>query len=538
MADKVRVTVKEKILIHLLGFSKYRDEFEVPVKVTQEGMAKVIGVRRSHIASALKDLKTSELVYDNKTRIEGQERRKNAYFLTPQGEIEAHRIKESVNGKTIQVKDEEGNLKELKISELPEILERKMSFIDILSCISQDGEFKEKEEEKKEPENAVICPFCNNTNFNFELKEIPSEDGTINISIPCMFCGGEFLATKKMEIGEDDTVNYEPVPFIQKAQPLPPPLPTGNPFLVILGLFFMMGSFILALLVGLSAVPDELCLIAPVGFIASLVVLYIGLKDVKHLEFMSRRLLFVMSTVFMSFIVLFISLSLGAEYDYEEVAIMATVVLPAFFVLAFAKPLSPNLRSELSLSLGVFFVQFGVFISVYYELFSQSVWYSPFWVIAGSVLLFTSYEVHRLDRILVIRSVCVGIGSFMAIFCLVVLGSWYSELGFFKIVSIVLWLIFTLFLISLRFVSISVFERALSALRTSLFAGLGLLFVLVGVILALKGRLMQSGVEFFIGLPIMWYGLNNVKTMAFSQIGLIIYVLVAEVILVLSFVLT
>jgi hypothetical protein len=62
MADKVRVTVKEKILIHLFGFSKYRDDFEVPQKVTQDGMAKVIGVRRSHIASALKDLKALEFV--------------------------------------------------------------------------------------------------------------------------------------------------------------------------------------------------------------------------------------------------------------------------------------------------------------------------------------------------------------------------------------------------------------------------------------------------------------------------------------------
>jgi DNA-binding PadR family transcriptional regulator len=538
MSDKVRVTVKEKILIHLLGFSKYKDEFEVPQKVTQDGMAKVIGVRRSHIASALKDLKASELLEDTKTRIQGQERRKNAYFLTPSGEIEAHRIKESVHEKSIWVKDEEGNPKEINILEFQKTHDKKMNLIEILSCINSQGEFKEKEEEKKEPENAVNCPFCHNTNFNFEMKEVPSVDGTINVSIPCTFCGGEFLAAKRMEIEEGEVVNYEPVPFIQEAQPPPPPLPTGNPFLVILGLFFMMASFILALLVGLSQIPGDLCLIAPLGFIISLGVLYVGLKDVKHLDFISRRLLFVLGTFFMTFIAVFVCLSLGAQYDLEEVGIMATVVLPAFFVLAFAKPLSPKMRSEISLSLGVFLLLLGVVISVYYELFSQSVWYSPYWVIAGSVLLFTSYEVHRLDRILVIRSGCVGVGSFMAIFCLVVLNAWYSELGIFKVAGIILWLVFMLFLIYLRFVGISTFETILTALKTSLLAGVGLLFVLVGIILGINGRLMQAGVEFFIGVPIMWYGLNNVRDLAFSQIAIILYVLAAEITLVLSLVLT
>jgi DNA-directed RNA polymerase subunit M/transcription elongation factor TFIIS len=537
MADKVRVTVKEKILIHLLSFSKFKDEFEVPQKVTQDGMAKVVGVRRSHIASALKDLKTSELVEEKKTRIEGSERRKNAYFLTHLGEIEGRRIKEAISEKIIQITDEEGNLKEIAISEVPKVLEKKMSLLEILSCVSPKGIFQEKEEEKKEPENAVICPFCNNVNFNFDLNQVQMADGATGILIACMSCGLEFLASEKKEEKEEIAVNFEPIPIPQEV-PRRFHLPTGNPLLVTLGLFFMMGSFVLALLVGLSQVPDEFCLMAPAGFIISLVVLYVGLANVRHLEAVSRRILFVIGVIFIIFISIFVSLILGAEFELQDVGIIATVVLPAFFVFAFGKPISSKIRSELSLSLGVFFVLFGIFLSVFSDLFSYSFWYSPFWVIAGSILLFTSYEVHKLSRILVIRSVCLGVGAFAAIFCLVGLNSWYSDLGLYKIVSILLWFVFSLFLVALRFVSITSFEHTLTALRASLFSGIGLLFALVGIILALNERFMEAGVEFFLGIPIIWYGLLDGRNLTPLQLAVIIYILAIEVFSVLSFVLT
>jgi hypothetical protein len=294
----------------------------------------------------------------------------------------------------------------------------------------------------------------------------------------------------------------------------------------------MMASFVLALFVGLSQVPDELCLLAPGGFIVSLILLYLGLAKVKHLEALSRRILFVIGTVFIIFIAIFVSLTLGAEFELQDVGIIASVVLPAFL------PISSKIRSELALSLGVFLVLFGVFLSVFYDLFSYSFWYSPFWVIAGSILLFTSYEVHKLSKILVIRSVCVGGGAFLAIFCLVALSSWYSDLNIFKILSMLLWFAFSIFLVAIRFVSITSFESILTALRASLFSGIGILFGLVGIILGMNGRYMEAGVEFFLGLPIIYYGFYDCKKLSPLQLIVIIYILVIEVFSVLSFVLT
>jgi DNA-binding MarR family transcriptional regulator len=536
MADKVRVTVKEKILIHLFGFSKFRDDFEVPQKVTQDGMAKVIGVRRSHIASALKDLKTSEFVEERKARVEGNDRRKNAYFLTPQGEIESLKIKEAVLEKQVLVTLEDGTSKEVKISEIGEHIEKKMGLMEILSCISPQGEFKEKEEEKVEPEKTVICPFCAHTNFNFEMNEVQISESEKGVLVACLFCGMEFLAKDKMDPEDPGTFLALPPPPMQVPQMLTPQ--TGKPFLVVLGLFFMMGSFILALLVGLSEIPSEFCLMAPLGFILSLIVIYVGLKDVKHLEAMTRRVLILTGTIFVSFVALFVALILGAEFDLERAGTLALVVFPAFGVFAFGKPLSSNLRSELSLSLGVFLALFGVFLSGFSDLLQWSIWYSPFWVIAGSTLIFVSYEVHKLDNLLITRSICVGAGAFCAIFCMVLLNTWRADLGTYRVIGILLWFIFCVFLILLRFVPLDVFKEMLYALKTSLLAGIGLLFMLVAVVLGIKGRLMEAGVEFFLGIPIIWYGFQDSRRFGYAKIGLILYVMASEIIAVLAFILT
>jgi hypothetical protein len=222
----------------------------------------------------------------------------------------------------------------------------------------------------------------------------------------------------------------------------------------------------------------------------------------------------------------------------ERAGTLALVVFPAFFVFAFGKPLSSNLRSELSLSLGVFLILFGVFLSVFSDLFQWSMWFSPFWVIAGSVLIYVSYEIHRLDKLLITRSICVGAGAFCAIFCIMVLNAWEADLGMFRIIGILLWFIFCAFLVLLRFLPTDVFKEMLYALKTSLLAGIGVLFMLIAIILGIRGRFMEAGVEFFLGIPIIWYGFQDTRRFGYAKIGLILYVMASEVIAVLAFLLT
>lgn len=544
MAVKIHVTVKEKILIHLISYSKFRDEGEAPVQISQDGMAKAVGVRRSHIASALKDLKENELVEEKKARVIGEKRRKNAYFLTHEGKTEALRLKEVFLGKKILLQEEDGTLKEIKISELKDHIEEKLNLLEILNCLDDKGIFDVTRKEQplqEELERTMICPFCGQENKNFELSQVQLSSGATGLSVSCFFCGREFLAAEISLADQEEARGYAPtfLPSDEAPSEYPiPPFVAAKPFAVSLGLFFMLASFLLALMVGFDYISAGFFILIPVGFILSLALLYFGLMNVRHLDAITRRIMIVIGAIFVGFIALFVGLMLDAEYEVEQAWIMASVVIPAFGVFIFGKPLAKSLRSELSLSLGVFLVLFGSFTIIFFDLFSWSAWYSPFWVIVGSMMVFTSYEIERLDRTFVIRAACVGVGAFMALFCIVLMAQSGSALWPFRAISAILWMLIGIYLVLIRFQHEEAFEKSILALRSVLLSGIGVLFFLVGILLALNGRLMECAVEFFIGIPIIYYGLVEVREYEPSQMGLIAFVICSETITVLSFTLT
>jgi hypothetical protein len=544
MADKVRVTVKEKILIHLLSFSKFRDEVEVPAQISQDGMAKAVGVRRSHIASALKDLKSSDLVEERKARIQGQERRKNAYFLSHIGNEEAMRLKETVLEKNITLKKEDGSEIEIKISELKEHVTRKFSVLEVLNRLSDDGIFIEKEimmpsEEPMELERIVVCPFCGQTNKNFELNLVPLLDGIPGYNVPCFFCGREFIATE-VSPGEQGTVKNYATTFLPSDDSqqhfISPPFRAAKPLYISLGLFFMLASFFLGLIVALGYLSTGFYAFVPVGLVLSILLLFVGLKEVRHLDAISRRIVIVIGAVFIGFISIFVGLLIGVEYEGEQAWILASVVLPAFGVFIFGKPLTRSLRSELSMSLGVFLVLFGIFTIAFYDLFRWSSWFSPFWVISGALMVFTSYEIERLNQDRILRAICMGGGAFLAVFCLVIIVSHGADLWPYKAISTSLWLLSGVFLVLLRFFDSEPFEKSLLALRSSLISGIGVLFVMAGILLAINSRFMESVVEFFIGAPIILLGLGNAREFNSSQLFIIAFIIISEVFTVFSFV--
>jgi DNA-binding MarR family transcriptional regulator len=541
MAAKFRVTVKEKILIHLLNFSKYRDQFEVPSQTSQDGIAKAVGVRRSHVASALKDLREKDQVEEKKTRIQGVERRKNAYFLTVVGQAEALRLKENLMEKMITFKGEDGAVKEITISQINKNIEDKLGLVEILNRISGKGVFDVRGEEAEEEriEKSIQCPFCGQITKNPDLGQPQIHGDATAFLTPCMYCGREFLVR---ETGEGRLIPLGPV-FEQappeqmvSAQYFPPvrSFSTGDAFQVSLGLFFMMASFILALAILLDRLSLEFMALAGVGLAVSLILLSLGIMNVRHLNAITRRVLIITSTIFVGFLTLFLGVMLDLEYELEQAGVMAFVVLPAFGVFIFGKPLAKSLRSELSYSLGIFLVLFGIFSMAFYEMFSSHASMSPFWVIAGAAMVLTSYEIERLDRIYIWRAICVGTGAFMAMFCVMIIVSGYSSLGMLKMISAALWLLLGFFLITMRFMRKRTSEKAFTAVKNALFMAVGVIFVLIGVLLALNDRYMECAVELFIGLPIIGYSLTMAKEYEGPQLGIIAFIIASVVLTLLS----
>ncbi|MGC9166117.1 MAG: ATP-binding protein [Thermoplasmata archaeon] len=165
-----RVTLKLKILLYLSEFSKYRgihengDEIAIyPEEITQEGIAKAVGITVSHVPRELKDLINDGLVEEIKGRVKNRTKRINVYFLSPMGIAEVNKIKNEIGNREIEFNN--------KIYKVKDLIEKYkfMTWLDYFNnyLIQQkkDGEFSNI----YHVENLINTKLINR---NIELRKI------------------------------------------------------------------------------------------------------------------------------------------------------------------------------------------------------------------------------------------------------------------------------------------------------------------------------------------------------------------------------
>jgi ATP/maltotriose-dependent transcriptional regulator MalT/DNA-binding MarR family transcriptional regulator len=138
MPKKSRITVSEKILLHLLEKAKFEDKFEVPYSLTQDGIAGVVKARRSYVSQATKELSEKGLIEGRLSHVKDEVRRRKAYFLTHEGKMEAQTLYNNL--KELQVLEKEKGER----AKLGDIQNQKMkgsSILEVLDLVSEDGVF-------------------------------------------------------------------------------------------------------------------------------------------------------------------------------------------------------------------------------------------------------------------------------------------------------------------------------------------------------------------------------------------------------------
>ncbi|MFO7618840.1 MAG: hypothetical protein R6W91_04200, partial [Thermoplasmata archaeon] len=96
MARKRLLTVEEAILLHLLGHVKHLPEGDVPLEMTQAGISRTLGVRRSHVSASLDFARNRGTVEEHLSRVKAEKRKRKCYFLTAAGLNAARDIKARV----------------------------------------------------------------------------------------------------------------------------------------------------------------------------------------------------------------------------------------------------------------------------------------------------------------------------------------------------------------------------------------------------------------------------------------------------------
>jgi len=85
ISRKLKLSRMEKILLHLNKFNRFKEIIEVPPSITQEGIAKATGLALPKVSTTVKKLKENGFVDERVLHIQGNKRRKKAYFLTDAG---------------------------------------------------------------------------------------------------------------------------------------------------------------------------------------------------------------------------------------------------------------------------------------------------------------------------------------------------------------------------------------------------------------------------------------------------------------------
>ncbi len=137
--NKIKLTVNERILLHLRRYYGATKEVEAPQAVTQKGIADAIDIRVTHVPRSVKKLDEEGLIYESVMHIKGLDKRRKAYFLTEKGMFYANEIKRNIEERRVPYKDENGKIKDVKIKNIEEVIGRKIETIDLIKLIDREG---------------------------------------------------------------------------------------------------------------------------------------------------------------------------------------------------------------------------------------------------------------------------------------------------------------------------------------------------------------------------------------------------------------
>ncbi len=110
------VSQNERLLLHLLEMDAHRDEPEVPMGASQEGIANRLGTQVHNASRALSGLESEGLVMDRLAHVRGAPKRRRAYFLTDKGHRAAGKVRDDLLRSNV-VYEERGRVEEMPLGE-------------------------------------------------------------------------------------------------------------------------------------------------------------------------------------------------------------------------------------------------------------------------------------------------------------------------------------------------------------------------------------------------------------------------------------
>lgn len=110
------LTVKERIQLHLFDYSRYSEAYEAPPEVTQEAIARAVGIRTQHVNQYATPLKVEGLIEERVSHVTRSKRRRKTYFLTAKGRALAMQLRTAVLREQVPFRDRSGQSQDVSLS--------------------------------------------------------------------------------------------------------------------------------------------------------------------------------------------------------------------------------------------------------------------------------------------------------------------------------------------------------------------------------------------------------------------------------------
>lgn len=141
-------TVRERILLHLKGYKDYKFEREVPIEISQAGIADTLNIGVGHVSKVIKRLRKDRKnwIEEDFKHVKGSKRKNKVYFLTNKGRQKEKEIRERLKDYRLKIVDKDGD-HDVKLGEIEKYLNKRDPISFAVNHIDEDGILDLREEE-------------------------------------------------------------------------------------------------------------------------------------------------------------------------------------------------------------------------------------------------------------------------------------------------------------------------------------------------------------------------------------------------------
>ncbi len=125
-------TVKERIQLHLFDHQRFQEEYEAPVEVTQEGIARAVGINIHHVTQYVRPLLSEEMLQERTSHIQRGKRRRKVYFLTARGRNRAASLRKTLLRGKVPFRSRIGKTREIPLADVYQERRRGTSLCELL----------------------------------------------------------------------------------------------------------------------------------------------------------------------------------------------------------------------------------------------------------------------------------------------------------------------------------------------------------------------------------------------------------------------